>query len=78
MTVQLEQQENALSQVCFEMSDRFSLEILAAKELGYFAQKSLEVLEKEIKALRTAIQEAGDVNMTSIEECENIMNGIRC
>lgn len=65
-----EQQQVALVAVEEELQERFQLSIESAKECGFFADKSLDLLEREIKALRNEIQQAGDVNMTSIDECE--------
>lgn len=68
--VQSEQQEEASTSVAAELKERFELEVEAARELGFFAVKPVEELEKEIRALRQEIQQAGDINMTSIDECE--------
>lgn len=69
-TSQSEHQESALHAIAGELQERFSLSVEAARELGFFPDKPLEVLEREIKELRSLIQNAGDVNMTSIDECE--------
>lgn len=69
-TVQCEQQETALLSVAAELQERFEMEVSQARELGFFADRSLDLLEKEIRSLRHEIQQAGDVNMTSIDECE--------
>jgi chromosome segregation protein len=68
--MQSEQQDASLAAVSAEMQERFELDVLQAKDLGFFADRPLDIIEKEIRALRHEIQQAGDVNMTSIDECE--------
>ena len=68
--MQCEQQDASLAAVTAEMQERFEMDIAQAKELGFFADRALEAIEKDIRHLRHEIQQAGDVNMTSIDECE--------
>lgn len=69
-SMQCEQQDTAMEGVSAELQERFELTIPAARELGFFADRNLDAIEKDIRALRHEIQQAGDVNMTSIDECE--------
>lgn len=53
-----------------ELQDRFHLTIDEARALNFNLEKTLEQTERQVRALRTEMEQAGDINMTSIEEYE--------
>lgn len=68
--IQFAQLESVALSLENELQERHRLTItLAKEECGVLAQ-SLETAEKRMRALRQQIESAGDINMTSIEECD--------
>jgi len=53
-----------------ELKERYQLSMEELRHTGITLEKTLEATEKAIRALRTEIDSAGDINMTSIEEFE--------
>jgi chromosome segregation protein len=51
-----------------ELLDRYQLTIEDLKELSFALERSVEQSERELRQIRRSLEEAGDVNMTSIEE----------
>ncbi len=70
LSMQLSNQEEALRIVADGLSERFNLTIQAALDLPLPIDRPLEDIEKQIRTLRQLLQDAGDVNMTAIEELE--------
>lgn len=75
LTVQSTQLETGIKGIEGELEERYHLAIEQARssvlscETGII-EKSVDSLEKQIRALRQQIDSAGDINMTSIEEFE--------
>lgn len=53
-----------------DLLERHHLDITQARAVCQPASKPVENLEKQIRAMRQQIENAGDINMASIEECE--------
>jgi chromosome segregation protein len=53
-----------------ELNERFHQTIQELKEKGLVLESTIEKAERDIRGLRRKIEEAGDINMTSIEECD--------
>lgn len=53
-----------------ELGERHKMSVSEARDFASPLEKSLEQIEKQIRHLRQQIENAGDINMTSIEECE--------
>lgn len=68
-SVQLESVAGSLEK---ELLERHQLTIEAARATCDALEKSLEHAEKQVKALRQQLDSAGDINMTSIEECDKL------
>lgn len=68
--IQLAQYRSAASALEAELQERYVLTMDDIKPLVGPDTKSLDQTEKQIRSLRQALQEAGNVNMTSIEELE--------
>lgn len=68
--IQLAQIESGRQAIEEEVRDRHQSSIEVIKEQGHILETSLDKAEKELKALRHVMENAGDVNMTSIEEYE--------
>lgn len=67
--IQLAQNESAAQAVLTELQERYQLTIDHARSLTSTQdKKSIDQTEKQIRSLRQEIENAGDVNMTSIEE----------
>lgn len=64
---QLESQANSLEN---DLAERHKITVEAARKLNVSVQLSIEEVEKQILPLRQLVENAGDINMTSIEECE--------
>ena len=60
----------SLETIVEELNDRYSLTIEEAVNLNLPLNRSLEQTERLIKSLRLSLQEAGDVNLTAIEDLE--------
>lgn len=69
LSIQVAQYRSSAQSLEMELQERYHLSIEEAQAL-IPPSKSLEQIERHIKGLRQALQEAGDVNMTSIEELE--------
>lgn len=70
INIQLAQYRSAASSLEIELQERYEISMEEAKQLVGPDAKSLDQTERQIRTLRQALQEAGDVNMTSIEELE--------
>lgn len=53
-----------------DLLERYKLNIADARRLYSPLEKSLDATERLVRTLRQEIEEAGDINMTSIEECD--------
>lgn len=71
---QIEIQSAQLQSVCQslenELLERHHLTLDQAREICGVLDKPLEQVEKQLRALRQQLESAGDINMTSIEECD--------
>lgn len=67
--VQLAQIESSQQAIAAELLERHELTVEEARSL-YPLEKSIEQSERRMKAVRQELELAGDVNMTSIEECD--------
>lgn len=70
LDIQLAHQRAISQTVMEELSERYSLTIEDALQLSLPLQRSLEQTEKQIKSLRQALQDCGDVNLAAIEDLE--------
>lgn len=70
MGIQAAQLESAVLSIETELQERHHLSIAKAQEECSELTSPVDVAEKQMRALRQHIESAGDVNMTSIEECE--------
>jgi chromosome segregation protein len=68
-SVQLESMIESLEK---ELLERHRLTIEEAREICEALDKTVEQTEKQIKVLRQQLENAGDINMTSIEECNKL------
>ncbi len=68
--IHLAQQRASAEAVVEELAERYSLTIEDALKLELPLSKSLEQTERQIKSLRQSLQDAGDVNLTAIEDLE--------
>jgi len=66
--IQRTQTESSKQAIENELQERYRLTIEEARALIGVADKSLEQMERQIRALRQEMDAAGDINMTSIEE----------
>jgi chromosome segregation protein len=64
---QLEANSQSLEQ---ELQERHRMNVSEARQLRESLEGSFEQVEKQMRFLRQQIESAGDINMTSIEECE--------
>lgn len=53
-----------------DLSERHKMTVAEARELTATIDQSIDQMEKQMRQLRQQIESAGDINMTSIEECE--------
>lgn len=53
-----------------ELNERHKMTIIEAREINASMDLSIDQMEKQMRQLRQFIDNAGDINMTSIEECE--------
>lgn len=67
--LQAAQAESNAEMLAKEMQARFELNMDLAKSQCTSLDRNLEQAEKEMKRLKAEIESAGDVNMTSIEDC---------
>lgn len=72
--IQLESQKShaltAQQTILNELQDRYRLSIVDARRLYSPLEKPLDQTERLVRSLRQELEEAGDINMTSIEECD--------
>ncbi|MBA3817001.1 MAG: chromosome segregation protein SMC, partial [Parachlamydiaceae bacterium] len=68
--IQYAQLEAVAQSIENELLERHRLTIMKAQEEFVDMIKSVELAEKQMRALRQQIENAGDINMTSIEECD--------
>lgn len=67
---QIEQLDSSFKALKTEVKDRYALELEEAEAQFPAIEGSIEQAEKKARNLRQTIESAGDINMTSIEECE--------
>lgn len=70
VAMHISHQVSSAQSISDELLDRYQLTIDQAKALGFTADRSIDQTEKEIRYLRQALEQAGDVNMMSIEACD--------
>ena len=70
-TAQLDSQRQSLEN---ELLERYQLSIEEAQQTIEPLEQTLDATEKRIRSLRQDLQNAGDVNMTSIEDCDKHKN----
>lgn len=70
LVLQLAQISSTAESLAMQLNERYQLSIEDARGQVGLQKNSIENVEKQIRGLRQALQEAGDVNMTSIEELE--------
>jgi chromosome segregation protein len=72
--VQLAQNETSGQALTTELETRYQMSFDEAREAilteGPIEKKSIDQTEKQIRMFRQEIEKAGDINMTSIEECD--------
>lgn len=68
--IQTAQLESGAQSLVNELQERHHLTIEEARAECGTLQKPLDQVEKQMRALRQQIESAGDINMTSIEECD--------
>ena len=69
--IQLVQHQAGLQAVEDELTERYDLTIEGALQLSLPLNHSIEQTERQIRGLRQSLQDAGDVNLTAIEDLEN-------
>jgi chromosome segregation protein len=70
LNIQLAQQCAVSQAVVEELSERYQLSIENALQISLPLHRSLEQTERQIRGLRQFIQDAGNVNLTAIEDLE--------
>jgi chromosome segregation protein len=70
LALQMAQNQSAALALENELQERYGLSLEQTKQGVAPLTKSLEQTEKQIRSLRQSLQEAGDVNLASIEELE--------
>ena len=68
--IQTAQTDSSKQAIEAELQERFHLSIEQARSLNSALDKTIEQAERQIRHLRQEMENAGDVNMTSIEECD--------
>lgn len=68
--MQLAHQRTASQAVEEELTERYQLTMEEALQIALPLNRSLEQTERQVRALRHALQETGDVNLTAIEDLE--------
>jgi chromosome segregation protein len=68
VSIQLAQNESANQALISELQERYQLTLEQARATASQDKKSIDQTEKQIRSLRQEIENAGDVNMTSIDE----------
>jgi chromosome segregation protein len=69
-TMQVKHQQAVGHALILELQERHQLTIEEVQALPAPAQKSIEQVDRQIRQLRQTLQEAGNVNLTAIEELE--------
>lgn len=69
-SIQLAQLETNCQSLENELQERHRMTVAEARALKESVEYSLDQVEKQMRHLRQLIEGAGDINMTSIEECE--------
>lgn len=70
IVVQSAQLESVIQSLESELQERHHLTVEKARHECGQLQKPLDQVERQLRALRQQIESAGDINMTSIEECD--------
>lgn len=68
LNIQFAQQQTASQAVTDELKERYQFTIEEALQLDLPLDRSVEQAERQIRSLRQSLQEAGDVNLTAIED----------
>lgn len=68
--IQTAQVDSSRQNIESELFERYGLQIEAVRTMGVGLDKTVDQAEKQLRALRSEIDSAGDINMTSIEEFE--------
>ena len=71
LQLQAEHQQSALEALVSELSERYALSVEEALHLSLPIDIPLDQTERQMKKLRQALQEAGDVNLAAIDELES-------
>lgn len=69
-SLQSAQLESQCQSIENELTERHQLSIEAAKGLCGVVDKPVDQIDRQIRSMRQKIEQAGDINMMSIEECE--------
>lgn len=70
LRTQLEHIGLTLQAIITDLSEKYHLSIEEVKRLDMPLDRSLELIEKQMRALKQQLQEAGDVNLTAIDELD--------
>lgn len=68
MGIQAAQLASSFQALERELQERFHLTLAAAAKQAASLDRTIEKAERDVRALRRRLEEAGDINMTSIEE----------
>ncbi len=68
--IQIAQMESSRQSLEIELNERYHRTVEELKAQQLVLQCTIEKAERDVRALRRKIEEAGDINMTSIEECD--------
>lgn len=68
LSIQRTQVESSKHALELEFTERFQMTMLQAQEQAEELEESMEKTERQIRSLRRKIEDAGNINMTSIEE----------
>jgi chromosome segregation protein len=70
LSIQSAQLESSIQSLENELTERHQMSMVQAREFAISLEMSIDQMEKLMRQLRQQIEHAGDINMTSIEECE--------
>lgn len=70
VSIQCAQLESQISALENELQERHKSTVTEVQSLAAASGQSIDQMEKQIRHLKQLIANAGDINMTSIEECE--------
>lgn len=70
--VQIAQCETALQAIVSQLEEKYHLSLDELKGQNITLEKSVDVTEKQVRALRQLLENAGNVNFASIDECEKL------